>query len=153
MAVTGRDEDGLAQGERVAAAFGGRPFRLSDSDRSLYDAAAVFASNYLVVIEAIAQRSFELAGVPEARTAMTPLVRATIENIAQMGPGPALTGPAVRGDSGTIKRNLEALRSSAPEAISLYVVLADSALDLAARAGRISDEARLAVEQELSRWR
>jgi len=84
---------------------------------------------------------------------MTPLVRATIENIAQMGPGPALTGPAVRGDSGTIKRNLEALRSSAPEAISLYVVLADSALDLAARAGRISDEARLAVEQELSRWR
>jgi predicted short-subunit dehydrogenase-like oxidoreductase (DUF2520 family) len=153
VAITARDEQGFAFGEEIAAAMGGRPFRLADEDRALYHAAAVVASNHLVANEAVAERLFELAGVADARDAMMPLVRATVENIGAMGPGAALTGPAVRGDSGTIRRNLEALGSRAPETIPIYVQLAGAALELAANAGRISDEARRAVEEELARWR
>ena len=80
-------------------------------------------------------RLFGLAGVPDARTAMMPLVRATAENVDQMGPGAALTGPAVRGDAGTLKRNLEALQAGAPDTVPLYVHMARAAIGLAAGIG------------------
>ena len=54
------------------------------------------------------------------------------------GPEAALTGPAVRGDAGTVRRNLEALSRHAPEAVGPYVALARLAADLAAKAGRLS---------------
>ena len=69
------------------------------------------------------------------------------------GPAAALTGPVARGDTGTVRRNLEALWAHAPEAVPAYVVLAESALDLAVRAGRLAPEARSGVEEVLEEWR
>jgi predicted short-subunit dehydrogenase-like oxidoreductase (DUF2520 family) len=152
FAVTARDEEGAALGSRLAGAVGGRPFSLSDEKRALYHAAAVFASNYLVTDEAIAEGLFALAGVPDPLGAMLPLVRATVGNVEELGAGSALTGPAVRGDTGTIRRNLEALRQNEPSRIASYVEMARVALALAAGAGRISDERRRTVEEELDLW-
>ena len=70
-----------------------------------------------------------------------------------MGPAAALTGPAIRGDAGTVAANLEALAKHAPEAVPAYVVLADVVLDLAHRSGRLSTEARTAIEEVLDPWR
>lgn len=152
IAVTSRDEEGFRLGERLATAMEGHPFRLNDEMRALYHAAAVFASNYLVANEAIAERLLALAGVPDARAAMMPLVRATVENVDDLGPATALTGPAVRGDAGTIRRNLEALGSQDPDLVATYVQMARASLSLAAAAGRLSGEKLRAVEEELSRW-
>ncbi len=82
----------------------------------------------------------------------TRLVEATAANIARLGPQRALTGPAVRGDAGTVERNLDALSASAPRAIPAYVALARVALDLGTRGGRLTDEARARVEEVLGRW-
>jgi predicted short-subunit dehydrogenase-like oxidoreductase (DUF2520 family) len=70
-----------------------------------------------------------------------------------MGPTAALTGPAVRGDAGTVAANLEALAKHAPQAVPAYVALADVALDLAHRSGRLSTVRRAAVEEVLDPWR
>src|SRR6266508_3645356 len=132
---------------------GGRSFRLADEAKPIYHAAAVFASNYLVAITALADELFRDAGMPEPAELFLPLQRATLDNVAAMGPAAALTGPAVRGDAGTVAANIEALAKHAPEAVPAYVALADVALDLAHRSGRLSTVARAAVEAVLDSWR
>jgi predicted short-subunit dehydrogenase-like oxidoreductase (DUF2520 family) len=152
VAVTADDGEGEALGERLALDLGGVPFRLPDDRRPLYHAAAVFASNYVVTASAVAAALLEAAGVPDAEAALAPLRRASLENVERLGAGRALTGPAVRGDAGTIRRNLEALKQEAPELIPAYVAMARAALDVADRAGRLPTGARASVEGELAAW-
>ncbi len=152
VAVTAEAEEGYVLGEDLARDVGGRPLRLADEVKPLYHAAAVFASNYLVAVTAAAEEAFRRAGLAEPLEAFLPLSRASLENVARMGPGAALTGPAVRGDAGTVARNLEALARGVPEAVPAYVALARVCLDLGERAGRLSSEARGRVEEVLARW-
>jgi predicted short-subunit dehydrogenase-like oxidoreductase (DUF2520 family) len=153
FAITAGSDAACMLGEQLARDAGGRPFRLADDVKPLYHAAAVFASNYLVAITALADELERSADVPDPLGALIPLQRATLDNVALLGPGPALTGPALRGDAGTVDRNLEALAKHAPHAIASYVALADLTLDLAERAGRIAPDARADVDEVLDRWR
>jgi len=153
FAVTALDEEGFALGMGLAIDAGGHPFRLADAAKPLYHAAAVFASNYLVTVTALAEELERAAGVPDPLVALAPLQTATLSNVLRVGPAQALTGPAVRGDAVTVTKNLEALAASVPEAVRPYVALADLALALAERAGRLPEDGRGAVEEVLARWR
>jgi len=152
VALGADDDEGSALAERLARDLGGRPFRLPEERRAAYHAAAVFASNYLVAATGVAEVLLEVAGVPDPIGALTPLQHATLANIARSGPAEALTGPAVRGDAGTIERNLQALAASSPWALDAYVEMARVALDLAARGGRLSPDHRAEVDEVLARW-
>ncbi len=152
VAVTADEEDGYALGEALARDLGASPFRLADELRPLYHAAAVFASNYLVVTSAIAERLFTDAGVPEPVAAMHPLQRATLANVVRLGPHAALTGPAVRGDAGTVARNLESLAARAPDTVLAYVAMCRAALGVGVESGRLPLHARAAVDEVLDRW-
>jgi predicted short-subunit dehydrogenase-like oxidoreductase (DUF2520 family) len=152
-AVTARDQEGYTLGEELAGDAGCRPFRLADDRKPLYHAAAVFCSNYLTVVSAVGDRLFGLAGIEDPVPLFAPLARAALENALELGPAEALTGPAVRGDAGTVRRNIEALRAHAPEVVPAYVELARAALDLAERSGRLDAEGRGAVEEVLAAWR
>lgn len=153
FAVTSGTDEGLALGERLALDAGGRPFRLADDAKALYHAAAVFASNYLVTMTAMAYELERAAGIEDPASILRPLQEATLANVGEIGPAAALTGPAVRGDAVTVERNLEALAARAPEAVVPYVALADLALALAERSGRLEPTGRDAVEEVLRRWR
>lgn len=153
VAVTAGDRKTVALGERLAADAGGRPFRLADANKPLYHAAAVFCSNYLVAVEGLADRLFRQAGIDDPVSVFAPLAESTLQNVLAMGPAEALTGPVARGDAGTIRQNLEALESHAPDAVPVYVALAGAALDLAEEAGRIGKPERTRVEEVLGRWR
>lgn len=152
FAVTADDDEGYQVAERVADDVLGEPFRLAEELRPLYHAAAVFASNYLVVTSGIAATLFEEAGVPDPVRAMVRLQAATLDNVRDLGPEQALTGPAVRGDAGTIERNLVALSAYAPQAVPTYVAMARATLDLASRSGRLDDAGRAGIEEVLARW-
>jgi predicted short-subunit dehydrogenase-like oxidoreductase (DUF2520 family) len=153
IAVTAHDDAGRDLGTSLARDAGGRPFALEDSVKPLYHAAAVFCANYLVTVEAVAERLMEEAGVRDAPALLAPLARTAFDRTFDLGPAAALTGPAVRGDVGTLDRNLRALRAGNPEIVPAYVALAGLAADLAARSGRLSEDGRQAVERELSAWR
>ena len=114
VAISADDDDGWFMAERIAEDLMGEPFRLQEDHRALYHAAAVFASNYLVTATAVAEQLLAAAGVDDPAAALRPLQRATVDNVASLGAGDALTGPAVRGDAGTIERNLEALAARHP---------------------------------------
>ena len=96
--------------DQVVADLGGHAFTVADEDRASYHAAACIASNHLVALLGQVERVGGQAGVP--LEAYLDLVRATVENVATLGPAPALTGPAARGDWPTIERHLAALDPS-----------------------------------------
>jgi len=128
------DPRAVETAERLATDIGLHPFRLRAEHKTLYHAGAVFASNYFVVVEAIAQQLFERVGLDQhdAWAALAPLVRGTFENLTRSGPAEALTGPVVRGDVATLERHLAAL----PDAErALYRHLGRAVLELARRGG------------------
>jgi predicted short-subunit dehydrogenase-like oxidoreductase (DUF2520 family) len=120
--------------ERLAQDMGMRPFRIATKAKAIYHAGAVFASNYLVVVEAIAQRLLRHAGLTDADAwaALRPLVEGTFENLGRIEPKDALTGPIARGDTATILRHLESLTFDDGK---LYRELGRAALELAQKSG------------------
>ena len=107
---------------RVVDDLGGRAFTVADEDRAAYHAAAVIASNHVVALLGQVERVAASVGMPFE--AYLDLVRATIDNVAALGPAGALTGPAARGDDATIERHLAALDPSEREAYRAMVELA-----------------------------
>lgn len=131
--------------EQLAQAVGMRPFRLTARAKAVYHAGAVFASNYFVVVEAVAQRLLRHAGLSDADAwqALRPLVEGTLENIVAQGPAGALTGPAIRGDADSIRRHLESLTS---DDAGLYRALGRAALELARKRGMDEETAARVAE-------
>jgi len=128
-AVAGTDARAEAVATALAYRLGLAPVAVADADRAAYHAAASIASNFLVTLEAAAERLAASAGVE--RAALVPLVRATVENWATLGPERALTGPLVRGDEATVERQRAALAERAPELVELFDALAGATRALA----------------------
>lgn len=149
FAVDG-DSDALTWAEDIARALSGRLIRISSEHRPLYHAAAVMASNYVVALLDAAEQLMTLAGVPkkEALGHLAPLVRASVENVFDLGTAEALTGPVVRGDSVTVRRHSDAIRRTAPSIAELYRAAGLHALAMARRRGLSDDDARR-IEQAL----
>jgi predicted short-subunit dehydrogenase-like oxidoreductase (DUF2520 family) len=124
----------VAAAEALAGDLGLRPFRVSSNAKPMYHAGAVFASNYFVVVEAVAQRLLRHAGLSdrEAWQALRPLVEGTLENLSHHEPPAALTGPVARGDVATVRRHLASLTYD--DAL-LYRALGRAALELAQKRG------------------
>ena len=128
------DAAAIAAGERLARAVGMIPVIVPAAAKPAYHAAATMASNYVVVLADIARRVSESGGVPAAMAGemYLPLMRGTVQNIADRGAAAALTGAVRRGDAGTVAAHLSALSAADRE---LYARLGLEALRLAREAG------------------
>jgi predicted short-subunit dehydrogenase-like oxidoreductase (DUF2520 family) len=111
---------GDAVARQVVDALGGRSIDVPDESRVAYHAAAAIASNHLVGLLGQAERVAATAGL--GLEVYLDLVRATVDNVATLGPSAALTGPAAREDHATIERHLAALDESERDA---YRVMAE----------------------------
>ena len=130
-AIAGSTPEALALARSLAGRAGLEAFTIAEDDRALYHAAASVASNFLVTLEAVAERLFAAVGV-ERRHAAT-LARASLENWAALGGARALTGPIARGDGATVVRQRAALATHAPETLGVFDALADATRALAAQ--------------------
>jgi predicted short-subunit dehydrogenase-like oxidoreductase (DUF2520 family) len=121
----GRESPAAALGFGLARLLNARPFLLSDDKRALYHCAAAIACNYFVTLEHQAREAFVRSGLPsdDALSLFLPLVRTTLENIQTQGTIKALTGPLSRGDTGTVRKHIDALSQNAPEMLPLYRAL------------------------------
>jgi predicted short-subunit dehydrogenase-like oxidoreductase (DUF2520 family) len=117
--------------QRIVSDLGGRSFVVADEDRAAYHAAAVIASNHVVALLGQVQRVAATIGVP--LDAYLDLVRATIDNVDDLGPRDALTGPAARGDWETLTRHREVLEAMDADERSGYDAMVALALRLARR--------------------
>lgn len=107
---------------------------LQGASKTLYHAAAVFASNYVVTLMATAHDAYIAAGIPAdvALKLLTPLTRETVDNVARLGPLNALTGPIARGDVDTVARQQEAVSAWECQRGLLYHHLANATRSLVA---------------------
>ena len=128
-AIAGSTPRALDFASEIAHALGMRPVEIAEADRAAYHAAASIASNFLVTLEAAAERAAAAAGVERAQ--LVPLVRATVENWARLGPERALTGPVARGDEATVERQRAAVEEVAADLLPLFDALVDTTRALA----------------------
>jgi predicted short-subunit dehydrogenase-like oxidoreductase (DUF2520 family) len=117
-AVAGTTERARCTAADLAESLGMTPVEVADEHRAAYHAAASVASNFLVTLQAAAERLAETAGVD--REHLVPLVRASVENWAALGPERALTGPVARGDHETVARQRAEVAERAPDLLPLF---------------------------------
>jgi predicted short-subunit dehydrogenase-like oxidoreductase (DUF2520 family) len=131
------DAAALAILEDALRACGARPVAINADAKTVYHAAAVFASNYLVTLLDVALRAYQQAGIPEdvARQLAQPLVTETVANAFRLGPAAALSGPIARGDLATVARQQRAVEEWDAPAGQLYQALVAPTLDLVRRKG------------------
>ena len=129
-AVDASSRRAMLLAERIATELSMEVVHVDAADRVSYHAAASIASNFLITLEAAAERLAATAGV--TREALVPLVRATVESWAALGPERALTGPVARGDESTVASQREAVADRAPDLLPLFDALTDATRALAA---------------------
>ena len=129
------DAQALAFLTPALAAIGARPVAIDAAAKTVYHAAAVFASNYLVTVLDASLRAYQAAGIPEAvaRQLAGPLITETVANVLRLGAAPALTGPIARGDMATVARQQQAVTRWDAATGELYAALVAPTIDLARR--------------------
>ena len=127
------DEEAMPLAEEMADSLGAFHHRLTPEQKVLYHAAAALACGGLVALESEALKLFEAAGLPpdEGLKALLPILHGTLNNLARLGPGSALTGPFARGDSGTISAHIDTMKKARPGILPLYYHLGRVSLELA----------------------
>lgn len=129
------DSAALALLGEALAAINARAVPIDAAAKTVYHAASVFASNYLVTVMDAALRAYQAAGISEevARRLAGPLASESLANVLRMGAQAALTGPIARGDVATVARQQAALDAHDAPSGELYRALAVATAELAQR--------------------
>ncbi len=128
--------EGTASGELQVPFehIGALCFSLTAEHKLLYHAGAVFATNFVPVLQALANQLWQDSGVPEPIAAQlkATLLKNAVDNILALGPAGALTGPAARGDTALVDRQGAAVTRWNATAGDAYKALSQLAATLAA---------------------
>ena len=136
----------------LATAIGAQPVRLPPGGKAAYHAAAVLAAGgFIGLLDAIAEVA-RGAGLdePGALAIYGPLIRQSLANAEALGIEAALTGPLLRGDVGTVRDHLDAMRRLAPGALELYRAAARRELALAEHRGELDAKRAADLRQLLA---
>jgi predicted short-subunit dehydrogenase-like oxidoreductase (DUF2520 family) len=135
----------------IVADLRGIPMELNAEDKALYHASAAYAASYVVTLLKLATDIWRSFGWErgDALRALLPTLRGTVSNLENVGIPGALTGPISRGDAGTVRRNLAAVRERSPEQVAIYEALAGQAIPISVEKG-LSEEAAASLRQLLS---
>lgn len=125
------NEEALAYLEKLADQMGARTIRVDPGSKPFLHAAAVVASNYLVVLAKLVSDIAAKGNISEeiALKALTPLMENTIQNLKELGVTNSLTGPVERNDINTIQEHIKILQND-PETLSLYKNLGKEAVKI-----------------------
>jgi predicted short-subunit dehydrogenase-like oxidoreductase (DUF2520 family) len=129
-------EGDLAAKQTLQPAFeaiGANCFDLAAKDKVLYHAAAVFATNFLPVLQVVAADLWQSTGMPQALIAPlnASLLQKALQNIAVQGAAKALTGPAARGDTELVAIQGEEVAKWHHQAGAAYAALSELASQIA----------------------
>ncbi|WP_059153020.1 Rossmann-like and DUF2520 domain-containing protein [Novosphingobium barchaimii] len=123
FAVTGSDSKAAARAHGLIRMLGGVSVEVAETQRTLYHAALCHAANHLVTLIAGASGALRAAGAENPRDFLAPLVRAALDNALERGIG-ALSGPVLRGDTGTVCAHLTAIEAGYPDMLAPYRAMA-----------------------------
>lgn len=132
--------------EALVIDMDGEPIWVPAEARPIYHAALVYAANNVVTLTTSASDALRDAGVENPARLLGPLLGASLDNALRRG-DQAMTGPVSRGDAGTVRVHLDALRAQAPELVAPYIALARLTAERALQAGLLkADQAEGLLE-------
>ncbi len=141
--------------KEMALNLGANPIFVRSEDKALYHLSGVMIGNLLTEYIAIAAQLWEHLGMTRADgvKALVPMARQVTVNLETSGVPAAVAGPYVRGDIGTIRKHLDALKSRAPEVLPLYCELALAGFRYAEEKGALKQETRSEIRRLLEQYR
>ena len=139
----------------IASDIKGIPISLRPQDKVLYHVSGVLMGNLLAVLASVAASMWEKFDHTrdEGVRALSPMMPAVSSNLNSVGVPQAVAGPYVRGDIGTVRKHLEAVSSSAPEYLALYIELALVGLPFAVEKGALAPERSQEIKELLESYR
>ncbi|MDY0374452.1 MAG: DUF2520 domain-containing protein [Desulfobacterium sp.] len=145
------DDLAVVQGTEIIRDLGGISFTIPTQAKTLYHAAAVVASNYLVTIEHFAVELLKEADLSEPRAyeILEPLISGTLANIGRKGTMAALTGPVARGDDKIVAAHLADLEKKRPDYLELYKTLGRHTLKIAEQNNTLDPESQTRLTELL----
>ncbi len=145
--------DGEMQGflKEIAHALRGRPIFLRPEDKPLYHATVVMTGGILIGYTAAVAELWRNFGVErsEALDAILPFMQGCVSAMRSLGIPGAVAGPYPRGDIGTVRKHVEALKSAAPEMLPAYCHMALAGIPFAVEKGDLSPERAQEITQLL----
>jgi predicted short-subunit dehydrogenase-like oxidoreductase (DUF2520 family) len=132
----------------------GRVVEVREEDRAVWHVAAVMTANGVAALLSSGEHLLARARVAQPAAVLGPLCAGVIANAGDAGTADAaLTGPVVRGDTGTITRHVNELRARAPDLAESYVLATRVVLAAALRSGSLDASRGREVERVLeSAW-
>ena len=151
VAIEG-DDDILDLLAEMAQSIGALPVRLAPGSKPAYHAAAVLAAGGLIALLDVIAEVAARAGLDEAGALAVygPLTAQALGNARALGIAPALTGPGVRGDAGTIEAHLAALEVGAPATLDTYRALVRRQVAIAEARRGLAPETAARLRAELA---
>lgn len=125
--------------ETLVLEMGGEPVWIAEEDRPLYHAALAQGANHLVTLVASSMDLLRRAGAENPQRVLGPLLSAALDNALRYGDS-GLTGPVMRGDAGTVREHIAALRSTSPETSAAYIAMARLTADRALATGLLAPD-------------
>jgi len=124
------DRAAVNAARKLVKALGGESFEIAKKDKALYHALGAFVSPLIVAQMATAERIGRELKLDSKKTRqiIAPILQRTIHNYIEHGPASAFSGPIIRGDVQTVKKNLAALKR-VRGAAEIYRVLARVAVE------------------------
>ena len=129
------DAPTLAELRALFTRLGAQCFEVRAQDKMLYHAGAIFATNFLPVLQDLAEQLWQHTGMPlpMVQHLRASLLQNAVSNITTLGPQAALTGPAARGDLALVSAQGEAVLQWNNTAGQAYQALSALARSLAQR--------------------
>lgn len=121
--VDGNNQEVLHRIIGFARTLSSNVIEANDAERLNYHVGAVFVNNFTNHLFAIAEKLCEKERIEFKN--LLPLINETIQRTATISPSLTQTGPAIRNDTFTLNRHLQAL-SGNPEVKYLYLKLTES---------------------------
>ncbi len=128
------DAEAVKTAQNIVADLGGKPFSIETKFKTLYHASAVTACGHLVALIDVAIEMLEKCGLDknQAKEALLPLIKSTVENLEVQTTAEALTGTFARADVETFEKHLAALDENVSgEAREIYLQLGARSAHLA----------------------
>ena len=132
----------IAAARMVSDSLGAEFAQIETLSKTLYHAAAVVSSNYLVTVMDFALSLMRETGLSDQDSLklLKPLIAGTLSNIDKNGTVKALTGPVSRGDLSVIKNHLDSIDEKDERFSDLYKILGRYTVEIASKSGNLSDE-------------
>lgn len=125
--IDGNNKQVLQRIEDFAKTFSSKVIAANDTERLNYHISAVFVNNFTNHLYAMTELFCGKEGIDF--NSLLPLINETSQRLRKISPFLTQTGPAIRNDTFTLNRHLEAL-SGDPEMKYLYLKLTESIMKI-----------------------